>query len=379
MENEIYSKFKDYLNEIDTEEISLIWEKQSNYFKNFWKNKILNVSSEPLSDSEIDEIVLILDVHAKGSTKDTIAVARTMIPQGVWRRLFKEIQNNTELKVLLNEIFTETDVYKQMELIDKLYEFNKGQKNSLTGISGTAINAMLFAYNPTKYINVVSLKDRKRVIEHYNLDYKGDFERDSQGKKIVESNYAILNGFKKYNIETYPFILSWFLYDKIKDEWKIPVENKIGSQGEVGKDEKYLESDSRFYMEKELENFLITNWDNTELATEYELIVEDGEIKSQQYPTDIGVIDILVRDKQTGRYVVIELKKNQTSDDTIGQISRYMGWLEEHKTRGEPAKGIIIASAYDKKLYYALKKVKDVEVYTYQVDFKLREFKKEPT
>ena len=82
-----------------------------------------------------------------------------------------------------------------------------------------------------------------------------------------------------------------------------------------------------FYMEKQLEDFLILNWENTELGKKYELIVEEGELISQQFRTDIGPIDILARDKRTGTYVVIELKKNQTSDDTVGQLARYMGWI----------------------------------------------------
>jgi pyrimidine operon attenuation protein/uracil phosphoribosyltransferase len=52
-----------------------------------------------------------------------------------------------------------------------------------------------------------------------------------------------------------------------------------------------------------------------------------------------------------------------------------MGWLEEHKTNGIATKGIIIAARYDKRLYYALKKLKDTEVYLYRVDFRLEEFK----
>ena len=74
--------------------------------------------------------------------------------------------------------------------------------------------------------------------------------------------------------------------------------------------------------------------------------------------------------------MVIELKKNQTSDDTVGQLTRYMGWLEENKSTEKETKGIIIAARYDERLYYALKKVKDVEVYLYRVNFKLEEFKK---
>jgi RecB family endonuclease NucS len=95
---------------------------------------------------------------------------------------------------------------------------------------------------------------------------------------------------------------------------------------------------------------------------------------SQQYRTDIGTIDILAKDKTTNSYIVIELKRNQTSDDTVGQLARYMGWISEKKN-DKNVKGIIIASDYDKKLEYALKVVNNVEVFLYEVNFKLREFK----
>ena len=52
-----------------------------------------------------------------------------------------------------------------------------------------------------------------------------------------------------------------------------------------------------FYMEKQLEDFLIQNWDNTHLANDLELIFEDGENKSQQYSTGVGPIDILARNR----------------------------------------------------------------------------------
>jgi hypothetical protein len=51
-----------------------------------------------------------------------------------------------------------------------------------------------------------------------------------------------------------------------------------------------------------------------------------------------------------------------------------MGWISE-KMNDENVKGIIIANGYDKKLEYALKVVNNVEVFLYEVDFKLKEFK----
>lgn len=129
-----------------------------------------------------------------------------------------------------------------------------------------------------------------------------------------------------------------------------------------------------FYMEKQLEDFIIHNWVNTELGKKYDLIIEEGELLSQQYRTEIGPIDILAKDKLTGAFVVIELKKDQTSDDTVGQVARYMGWLKKTK-KADDVKGVIIAGTYDKKLDFALAAVPNVEVFLYEVNFKLNQFK----
>jgi restriction system protein len=130
----------------------------------------------------------------------------------------------------------------------------------------------------------------------------------------------------------------------------------------------------RFHMEKQLEDFIVHNWEKTELGKRYDLIVENGEPVSQQYKTDIGSIDILATDKKTRSYVVIDLKKNQTSDDTIGQSARYMGWIKDKKG-DKNVSGIIIAADYDNKLEYALKVLQNVQVFSYKVSFTLDEFR----
>ena len=98
-------------------------------------------------------------------------------------------------------------------------------------------------------------------------------------------------------------------------------------------------------------------------------------MKSQQYRTDIGIIDILAKDKATGSYVVIELKRNQSSDDTVGQVLRYMGWVTEN-LKEKNVRGIIVAGTYDEKLYYAQNMIQAVDVFLYEVQFKLKEYKK---
>lgn len=137
------------------------------------------------------------------------------------------------------------------------------------------------------------------------------------------------------------------------------------------KNESSVVSTGLFYMEKQLEDFIISNWNETEFGKKYDLIYEEGTLISQQYRTDIGIIDILAKDKKTNSYVVIELKKNQTSDDTVGQAMRYMGWIEEKKNDPN-VRGIIVAGQFDQKLHYAMKRAKDIEVFVYEVDFKLK-------
>lgn len=141
------------------------------------------------------------------------------------------------------------------------------------------------------------------------------------------------------------------------------------------KNENSVVSTGLFYMEKQLEDFIVENWESTQLGKELDLIYEEGSLKSQQFRTDIGPIDILARDKKSGEFVVIELKKNQSSDDTVGQILRYMGWVKE-KLSDTNVRGIVVAGKYDERLDYARKMIPGLEVFIYEVQFNLKEYKK---
>lgn len=141
------------------------------------------------------------------------------------------------------------------------------------------------------------------------------------------------------------------------------------------KNENSVTSTGLFYLESQLEEFLIENWGSTPFGQNLELIYTDGELVSQQFQTDIGRIDLLVKDKKTGSYVVVELKRNQSSDDTVGQALRYMGWVKE-KMSDQNVRGIIVAGKYDEKLDYARKMVSGLEVFIYEVQFSLKEYKK---
>lgn len=133
-----------------------------------------------------------------------------------------------------------------------------------------------------------------------------------------------------------------------------------------------IEDPSAFALEQHLEEFLILNWNQTELAKEYNIYEEDGERIGQQYATDTGRIDILAISKDKKRLLVIELKKGRASDSVVGQILRYMGYVQQELAEdGQTTTGLIIALEDDQRIRRALAMTPNIEFYRYQVSFKL--------
>jgi restriction system protein len=130
-----------------------------------------------------------------------------------------------------------------------------------------------------------------------------------------------------------------------------------------------------FALEKYLEEFVVSNFDAVFKRKMH--IYEDAQgINGQQYPTDIGPIDILAVEADSNSFVVIELKKARTSDQVVGQILRYMGWVKKNLCKGGQAvKGIVICRHSDEKLSYALDVAGEIgiEIRYYGVKFWLNE------
>lgn len=133
-----------------------------------------------------------------------------------------------------------------------------------------------------------------------------------------------------------------------------------------------VEDPVAFAMEKHLEDFLVKNWAQTELAQDFKIYEEDGELVGQQYGTDAGPIDILAVSKDGQRLLVVELKRGRVSDVVVGQILRYMGYVKEQIAEPhQTVEGAIIALDDDQKLRWAIAVVPSIRFYRYQVSFKL--------
>ncbi|MBM25529.1 MAG: hypothetical protein CL760_07590 [Chloroflexi bacterium] len=235
-------------------------------------------------------------------------------------------------------------------------------------------------------------KKENILILAYGISETLDYE-DPWNREIVENNEKIKDFLGKpfrygesYVYKTYKPKISETGVRYFSDEVEVSKDDMSKDLKEIidkykqcleitVKDESSALSKGLFYMESQLEDFIIQNWEESEFGKKYDLIYDEGDLKSQQFLTDIGRIDILAKDKTDGAFVVIELKRNQTSDDTVGQVTRYMGWIED-KFGADNVKGIIVAGKYDEKLYYAQKMLKNIEVFLYEVNFKLNEYKK---
>jgi restriction system protein len=133
-----------------------------------------------------------------------------------------------------------------------------------------------------------------------------------------------------------------------------------------------IEDPVAFAMEKHLEDFLVQNWGQTALSATYEIYEVDGERVGQQYPTDTGPIDILAVSKDRTCLLVVELKRGRASDVVVGQVLRYIGYVQDQLAEeGQSVRGAIIALEDDLRLRRALAAVANVAFYRYEISFKL--------
>jgi restriction system protein len=216
---------------------------------------------------------------------------------------------------------------------------------------------------------------------------------DGKGEYLVgeiDSNYYYADG----EILPHRRKVNWYKSTIRKNEMSQPLQNSLGSvlttcnitkysdeleqlikgekiEGIISTDTS-IEDVIEFALEKHLEEFLVKNWKNTILGKEYDIYEIDGEVIGQQFQSDTGPLDILAISKDKKTLLVVELKKGRVSDNVVGQIQRYMGFVKEELAEpNQTVKGIIIGLDDDIRIKRALAVTTNIEFFRYKVNFQL--------
>lgn len=152
--------------------------------------------------------------------------------------------------------------------------------------------------------------------------------------------------------------------EEIQKAYEDELESLIAGHATTSPSTLALEESMSFVMEKYLEEFLVRNWVKTDLGKEYDLI-------GSQVQTETGPLDILAQSKDGKTLLVVELKLRRATDDVLGQIQRYMGWVQNQAEPGQKVKGLIIGLEKDAKLKWALSVAPNITFMRYEMDFDL--------
>lgn len=157
--------------------------------------------------------------------------------------------------------------------------------------------------------------------------------------------------------------LHWIAAD---EEGKNAIKNMVGESDltEVGI---YLEAPG----ERFIQQLIKPNFDSVFAPLSLKLYDADPDQTGAQFNTPIGIIDFLALDKNTGDFIVIELKIGKANEYAIGQILKYMGYVKEELAGDKHVRGIILAEDIDDKAKYTLTMVSSIEFRRYRLNFQL--------
>lgn len=129
-----------------------------------------------------------------------------------------------------------------------------------------------------------------------------------------------------------------------------------------------------FAYESDLRDFLAKNLTLIEVGLR---LYQDEGISGVEFPVGGRFVDILAIDK-LNNYVVIELKVSKGYDRVIGQLLRYMAWIDTNQAEPtQNVRGIIIAREISGDLHLAASKIPDVELFEYDLSVSLRKVNKQ--
>ena len=127
---------------------------------------------------------------------------------------------------------------------------------------------------------------------------------------------------------------------------------------------------TEFAYESDLRDYLAKNLQVIEPGLR---LYEEEGITGVEFPVGGRFIDILAIDFN-GDFVVIELKVSRGYDRVIGQLLRYMAWIQKNQAEsGQKVRGIIVAREISEDLLLACSLMPSVELFEYELSLALKQ------
>jgi hypothetical protein len=161
------------------------------------------------------------------------------------------------------------------------------------------------------------------------------------------------------------------LYDPTADPTPIHSKADVRSSAQQvpGESEGEPEGPSEFAYEHDLRDFLAKNPSVIEPGLQ---LYQDEGITGIEFPVGGRFVDILAVDAAK-RLVVIEIKVSRGYDRVVGQLLRYMTWIERHHAEpGQGVRGIIVGREISEDLKLACAHLPNVALYEYKLSVTLR-------
>jgi RecB family endonuclease NucS len=196
---------------------------------------------------------------------------------------------------------------------------------------------------------------------------------ENKKPRVCASQYDFLFNTGRGKVELYNQDSHGLWELKVNEYGKLEVAQQGLAECEVeAEDEGIMTSEVfSFPMESHLRDFLATNIQEIKPnGKKLRLFIDGTGRDGVEYPTDVGPIDILAQDIN-GNFVVIELKLSKGPDRAVGQVLRYMGWVQKHLASSKTVSGVLVASNMDEKLKYAVSMLQNISMYEYKVSFNI--------
>lgn len=93
------------------------------------------------------------------------------------------------------------------------------------------------------------------------------------------------------------------------------------------------------------------------------------------YPTEFGEIDLLAIDKH-GAFVIIEIKRDYSTDESSGQILKFKNWVKRHLANGKPVRSYLVGPEIPEHVRYSLAECGDVFLKEYDLSIRFKDVPK---